>query len=320
MVIENRIDEIVRLTEKFPTYDMGHIMGFKKLTVCPDFKNGKLYRLMSFDKFKSLINDKMLFFAQASKLSDKFEGGHLIRGLETECINNRNLTFVSCWTTNNPSEESSLFMWRSNCDKENHIAIGISIKTFFLDRYSSCLFQDTKFEKYIGKIEYVLPDKEDYPEKYKTNTFVPFFLKRDYFIVENEIRIVIQDMVPDDSFFSVNKYKMIDKNILNGDPVKGIPVPIDLHKIDEFIISPVANPSIVEDIKRCISNAGLDKSKLNPLPKPSDEVLEEAIKKVEKLDESNYKSLNSSENYKEPKIRRQDYLSQEEDASGNIFS
>ncbi len=173
-------------------------------------------------------------------------------------VNNRNLTFISCWTTNNPLEDDSLFMWRPHCKYENHIAIGISIKTFFLDRYSSCLFQDTKFEKYIGKIEYVPPDKEDYPEKYKTNSFVPFFLKRDYFTVEKEIRIVIQDMVKGDSFFSFNKYKVLDDKILNGDPVKGIPVRIDLHKIDEFIISPVANPSIVEDIKLCISNAGLD--------------------------------------------------------------
>lgn len=319
MVIENRVDEIVRLTEKFPTHDMGHDVEFEKLTVCTDSKiNKKIYRFMSFKRFNDLISGKMLFFAQASKLSDKFEGGHVVRGLEKECFKNKNLTFVSCWTTNNPFEESSLFMWRPNCEKENHIAIGISIKTFFLDRYSSCLFQDTKFEKYVGKIEYIPPDKEDYPEKYKTNSFVPFFLKRDYFIVENEIRIVIQDMVPEYSFFSFNKYKVLDEKVLNGDPVKGIPVPIDLHKIDEFIISPVTNPSIVKDIKLCISNAGLDKSNLNQLPTPSNKALKKAIEKVERLDESNYKSLNSFENYKESKILHQDYLSQEiTDASGN---
>lgn len=305
---------------------MGRDMKFKKLTVSQKFKNNdKLYRFMNFEKFNYLITNKMLFFSQASKLSDKFEGGHLIQGLEDECCNNRNLTFVSCWTGNNPREDDSLFMWRpyfnkENCiECENHIAIGISIKTFFLDRNSSCLFQDTKFEKYIGKIQYVSPDRKDYPEKYKTNSFVPFFIKREYFTVENEIRIVIQDMVSEDSFFSFNKYKLIDNKVLNGDPVKGIPVRIDLHEIDEFIISPVANPSIVEDIKLRISNAGLDISKIKTRTKPSDKTLEEAITEVERLDKSNYESLNSFENYKKSNVLRKEYLIQvATDASGNI--
>lgn len=121
MFIIQRVEEILRLTEKFPTHDMGRDMKFDKLTVCPVFKekNDKLYRFMSFKKFNDLISNKMLFFAKASKLSDKFEGGHLIRGLEDECINNRNLTFVSCWTTNNPLEDDSLFMWRPYSNKEN---------------------------------------------------------------------------------------------------------------------------------------------------------------------------------------------------------
>jgi hypothetical protein len=31
---------------------------------------------MSFDKFKSLMSNRMLFFAKTSVLSDKFGGGH----------------------------------------------------------------------------------------------------------------------------------------------------------------------------------------------------------------------------------------------------
>jgi hypothetical protein len=329
MEIVSRVKEILRLTEKFPTHDMGRAMKFDELTVCTELKdNKKLYRFMSFKRFNDLISNKILFFSKASKLSDKFEGGHVIRGLEKECDKNRDLTFVSCWTANNPRDDDSLFMWRpydnkENCiECENHIAIGISIKTFFIDRCSSCLFQDKKFEKYIGKIDYVPPDREDYPENYKTNSFVPFFIKRDYFEVENEIRIVIQDMVPGDSFFSFNKYKVLDDEIVNGNPFKGIRVRIDLHKIDEFIISPVADPSIIEDIKLCIINAGLDISKLKPLTEPSDKALEKAIKEVERLDKSNYKSLNNFENYKESKILREEYLLQDSvtDQSGNTVA
>jgi hypothetical protein len=41
---------------------------------------------MSFDKFKSLMSNRMLFFAKTSVLSDKFGGWTLIPGLENECI------------------------------------------------------------------------------------------------------------------------------------------------------------------------------------------------------------------------------------------
>lgn len=204
---------------------------------------------------------------------------------------------------------------------EYHIAIGISIKTFFLDKYFSCLFQDTKFEKYIGKICYVPPNKEDYPENYKTNSFVPFFMKRDDFKVEKEIRIVIQDMVSGDSFFSFNKYKVLDEEIVNGDPFRGIRVRIDLHKIDEFIISPAANSSIVEDIKLCINNAGLDISKIKIGEKPSDKALNETIEILKSLVKSNDKSLNGIENYKKSNILPEEYWHQGmKDASGNIIA
>lgn len=318
MVMINRVMETGWPTKKWPTHDMGRDMKFDKLTVFPEFKkNIKLYRFMSFDKFRSLMSNRMLFFAEASTLSDEFEGGHLIPGLEEECIKNRDLTFVSCWTKNNPRDTSSLFMWRPYSNHENHIAIGVSIATFFLDRYFSYLFQDTIFEKYIGKIEYDNPGKKNYPEKYKTNSFVPFFLKRDYFTDEEEIRIVIQDMAPENPYYSFNSYKK-----LNRTDVPGIPIPIDLKKIDEFIISPIAKPDIVKSIKDCINNAGLNKSSIGELPKPSDEALKEAIEKVKRLDECNKKSLNNFENYGKVNIKLQEYLNSkfEDDASGNIIN
>jgi hypothetical protein len=316
MVTVTRITEIGWPNKKWPTHDMGRDMKFDKLSVCPEFKQKKmLYRFMSLEKFKSLMKNRMLFFAKAKKLSDKFEGGHLIPGLENECKNNRDFTYVSCWTQNDPRDYSKLFMWRPQCKNENHIAIGVPIENFFLDESYSYLFRDTIFEKYMGKMGYLNPDKKDYVEKYKTNSFVPFFLKREYFTDENEIRIVIQDIphkIPADCFESYQ--------ILDGKPVPGIPVLIDLNKIDEFIISPIAEQQIVDDIKLCINNAGLNKSNPEKLTKPSGEDLEKATKKVELLDEYNKESLDSYINYNGLKVVIQEYsnqIKQFQDASGN---
>jgi hypothetical protein len=66
---------------------MGRDMKFNELSVYPGFKENKnLYLFISFDKFKSPMSNRMLFFAKAIVLSDKFEGEHLIPGLENECI------------------------------------------------------------------------------------------------------------------------------------------------------------------------------------------------------------------------------------------
>lgn len=316
MVMINRIMEIGWPTKKWPTHDMGRDMKFNKLTVCPDFKeNTKLYRFMSFDKFKSLMSTRKLFFAMASELSDKFEGGHLIPGLEEECIKNRDSTFISCWTKRNPQDKDSLFMWRPHYDGEKDIAIRVSIATFFLDRYFSYLFQDEIFEKYIGNIEYD-PDKEDYPEEYKINSFVPFFIKRDCFRDEKEVRIAIQDMVPENSCYSFKPYKKLE-----GKDVDGIPISIDLKKIEEYIISPVAEPDTVKSIKDCISKAGLNKPNIKKLPEPLDGDLDRAIEKVKLLDEYNKKSLNNFENHNKINILLEEYLNSEVkgDASGNIY-
>jgi hypothetical protein len=176
---------------KYATHDMGKIefdgmFKFDKLSVHQkDRKNFKLYRFMSCDKFESLLNKGkgQLFFSTVKKLSDKFEGGFLISGLENICLENRERTYVSCWTKNNPRDKSALLMWRphyiskDNIKCDNHIAIGISIDKFFLSASDSDFFQDRIFEKFMGNINYVPPNYK-YPQIYIANTLAPFFIKR----------------------------------------------------------------------------------------------------------------------------------------------
>jgi hypothetical protein len=275
---------------------------------------------MSCERFESLIHKGkgQLFFALAKTLSDEFEGGFLIPGLENICLENRECTYVSCWTRNNPRDESSLFMWKPQCISKGqikfdyHIAIGVSIEKFFLNGNYPYLFQGWGFEKYIGKIEYV-NQKFDYPQTYKANTLAPFFLKRDYFTDENEIRILIQDMKPNDPAYSFKSYEVLDG--------KGIPVSIDLEQIDEFIILPMTEVDIVNKINCLISEAGLNKS-IEPAPNPSDESLKKASEKVKCLKRYSSKPLSKSEYYNKYELEEQEYVSSGNivvvDASGNV--
>jgi hypothetical protein len=49
---------------------------------------------------------------------------------------------------------------------------------------------------------------------------------------------MIQDMKPNDPSYSFKGYQV-------GEPPKGIPVPIDLEQIDEFIVPPMTKVDIV---------------------------------------------------------------------------
>ena len=214
-------------------------------------KNTKLYRFLTLDKFEKLMTEHKLFFARARILSDKFEGGFQIKEFANEFLKYRNDTFVSCWTRNDPRSKSSLFMWRPNDKNENHVAIEVSIDKFLSDDYSYCFLQDEdyeNFEPYIGKIDYLYQENEDYPKKYKPSILVPFFLKRRNFEYEDEIRILIQDM-DRGGFFPFNV----------GRESKGIKMSINLKKIDNIFISPTANDAFSEKINDLVMKAGLNK-------------------------------------------------------------
>lgn len=309
------------MKKDWPTHDMGENLKFIELSVSQKRKdNLKLYRFMRLDRFEDLFNKKALFFAQAKILSDKFEGGYVVPGLEGLCLENRDSTFVSCWTKNDPLVESSLLMWRPHSNEENHIecenhiAIGISINTFFLNEGSSYLFKDKTFEKYTGSIKYLIKD-DDYPKTCQPNSLVPFFLKRNDYIDEKEIRIIIQDMKQKDTSHSFKKFQISN----------GIFVSIDLKKIDEFIVSPITKSDIVDKIVSLIEKERLNKP-IKRAPLPSNKAITEAIKKVEHLNELNQKQINVDKNFKLSEIIDINYGSLDQvivlekgyvDASGN---
>ena len=154
------------MKSSWPTYNI----WYDELSVHQELQEKiKLYRYMSFEKFKLLLDKSKLFFAKASVLSDRIEGRYIFPEIAKEFLEYKNNTFVSCWTKNNPLNKSSLFLWELYDQEKDSVAIEISIDHLF-----SGLFQDKKFEKYLGKINYLDPDNVIYPEKYKANSLVPF--------------------------------------------------------------------------------------------------------------------------------------------------
>jgi len=273
-------------------------------------KKTKLYRFLTLDKFEKLMTGHKLFFARARILSDKFEGGFQIKEFANEFIKYGSDTFVSCWTRNDPRIESSLFMWRPNDKNENHVAIEVSIDKFLSDDYSSCFLQDEdyeNFEPYIGKIDYLSQENEDYPKNYEPSILIPFFLKRRNFKDEDEIRILIQDM-DRRGFFPFNI----------GRESKGINISIDLKKIDKFYISPTANDAISESVNDLIMKAGLNKTgeKVSVLTADYKKI----SKKLEYISKYNRKKPYLGEKPSSFKFKQKEYRFSKffPDASGNV--
>jgi hypothetical protein len=267
----------------------------------------KLYRYMSFEKFKKLMTENTLFFARARELSDKFEAGFQIKKFAKEFLKYRDHTFISCWTINDPESRSSLCMWKPNDKNENHVAIEVSIDKFLSDDYTSSFLQEEHFERiepYIGMVDYLEPD-DDYTEKYEPSILIPFFLKRIGFAYEKEIRILIQDMNRKGAFpFNVGKES------------KGIPVFIDLKKIDNFFISPTANYDIFEKINCLIKEAGFNKTgKCVSIPNANYNKINE---KLEFISKYNNKLPDTFESSNKLKVRNKGYIVAT-DASGNAI-
>lgn len=288
----------VTMKKNWPT----HKMWYDDFLVSQ--QNLKLYRFMSLKKFKYLLSESKLFFSRASILSDEFEGGYHIPELANEFKENKYNTFVSCWTENDPRIKSSILLWELHSSEENPIVVGVSI-----DYFISGLFQDEKFEKYIGKINYLDPHNVDYPEKYKANSLVPFFLKRNHFKDEKEIRVVIQDMDPT----GPRSFKV-------GKELKGISVHIDLEKIDEIIISQRAEYSFYEEVTHLIEKAGLRKA-VERVPIPSNVDSKKMSEKVKCINKNNKRQLDNVENSNSFERKNINYgtLKLESDASGNYY-
>ncbi len=159
----------------------------------------KIWRYMDYDKFVSLINRRALFFAQAKRLGDPYEGSmyRKLKGLPENsdlektlktaysAINGwRSYAVVSCWHMN-PFE--SVSMWKLYAGQHRGIAIQSTV-----ERLRNSLTDNSPFMRVLsGAITYSDEEPDVEPGSSYGGTEVSLFTKRPEYSSEQEFRVVL---------------------------------------------------------------------------------------------------------------------------------
>lgn len=231
-------------------------------------ENGaKVWRYLDFDKFKSLLETKSLFFCRDDKFSDPFEGSiprreaefrltiyknhatrfqyefdeekavENIKGLQATHQKFKRGVIVNCWHIN---ETESDAMWRLYLKSNEGVAIQ-STK----ERIDSTIEKASE-EISLSKVRYIDYEKDiwyheiDYPHK-EYNLIVPLIHKRIEFVHEQEFRmfIQIQDAIQNENYWDTEpteKGRLVEIDLLSLIENVYLPPTID-SKTTEKIIS-----------------------------------------------------------------------------------
>jgi hypothetical protein len=217
----------------------------------PKDKSLKIWRYMDFTKFVAMLEDKALFFANISSLTDSFEGfltkptvnqflsvpedvgheeaarrrkvGEYNLGVMKRC---RNLLYVSAWHMN---EHESAAMWKLYLKSDE----GVAIQSTVANMIDS--FNNTQEKVHIGQIEYV--DYENVVIDWK-NILSAAMYKRKSYEHEKELRAII----------------------MSGESVSGKLVATDVNVlIDRVHVAPNSQKWYYELVKKTVKRYGLDK-------------------------------------------------------------
>jgi hypothetical protein len=205
-----------------------------------------VWRYLDFDKFKSLLETKSLFFCRTDKFSDPFEGSiprresefrlttyknhaeqfqyvfdeekamQNIKGIQGTHQNFKRGVVVNCWHIN---ETESDAMWRLYLKNNEGVAIQSTKERI-----------DTTIEKVVeqvslSKVRYLDYDKDiwyhkvDYPHS-SYNLIVPLIHKRIEFVHEQEFRMFIQieDAIQNENYWDtepIEKGKLLEIDLLS---------------------------------------------------------------------------------------------------------
>ncbi len=183
-----------------------YIVHSKLLLTYPDSQ--KIWRYMSHDRFKNLLDTGSLFFCRADAFPDKWEGifpikmiekfgldkqsfpsddGNMYTSCEWHIQKEARSHLINCWHVD---DSESYAMWKIyGGEQQDAIAIQSTI-----GRLKNS-FNANKEQIWIGEVEYI--DFRDWEPENRVfnfdipNTLKTFFLKWHYFKYENEIRAVI---------------------------------------------------------------------------------------------------------------------------------
>lgn len=268
-------------------------MPFK---VHPFFKDPpvaqKLWRYISIEKFRSLIEREALFFCRADKFPDAFEGSlpekdyqyrpqsqklmmealggkwdieGNVRALSSLQRHKRTLTIINCWHHN---EHESEAMWNIYLKDNN----GVAIQTTCTGLKES--LEKTSYEVNVGTVRYlnykedVFFDGVEFPhEGYNLTT--PFIHKRNYFQFEQEYRAIISLPEPEGAI-PYEKWKDQWKNE-EEEFEDGKLVDIHLNDfLEQVVLAPGADASVREEVVLLLNSKNIQvpvvKSSMDELP------------------------------------------------------
>lgn len=236
--------------------------------VTPEDENIKIWRFMDFTKFVSMIGKKSLFFCNAEKIGDPFEGSFtklsiekmknhpFFKNVNPKFFENQSQSrqlmkkfyYLNCWHMN---DIESAAMWKLYLSNNEGVAIQSTFKKF-----ANC-FHDVKEGVYIGTVNYVDYDSVIIPDD---NAFWPFVHKRKSFEHEKELRAIMMKLPPG-----------ADSDWLKAQEIPGLEIQVDLEALIEKIhISPTAPLWFKDVVKSTCEKFNLNKeiqdSKLSERP------------------------------------------------------
>lgn len=246
-----------------------------------------LWRYLDLEKFKSILENKALFFCRADKFIDPFEGSipkveadyrikeekrnadlferefdeeqalKNITGLKSLHQKLKRGTIINCWHINNTESNA---MWQLYL-KDNE---GVAIQTSKEKLYKAIQAIPEKIG--LSKVRYLNYETDkwyhatDYPQR-GYNLYIPLIHKRVEFKHENEFRLIydVQDAVDSDDYWEQqpnNKGKLISVDIL--------------ELIEKIYLPPTIDPKAAFKIEQISKNLGynflFEKSKLSNEP------------------------------------------------------
>lgn len=225
-----------------------------------------LWRYSNMDKFVALLSTESIWLSRADQLSDPFEGslGQLNLTMRSEWYkdlspqmlaqlpkmrqSNLKHTFVSCW---HESSEESAAMWSLYAE---HAGIAVVTDYGRIRRAVGAVSEPQTSTKsiYVGRVQYADYDRSVIPEG---NVFDAFMHKRQSFVHEREVRLILHD-VPTRSDAQANAKKVLDPSV--SSPL-GVSVPVDLAElVAEVRVAPDAHGWLREAIEAVTRRFGLD--------------------------------------------------------------
>ncbi|AEN89692.1 MULTISPECIES: DUF2971 domain-containing protein [Priestia] len=240
--------------------------------------NPTVWRYMDFTKFKSLLEDRSVFFAKPSSFADPLEGSYSNWDV-SELKENGELTTetsrdymkkvqefsaISCWHIN---EHESAGMWDLYLSSN---ANGVAVKTNYHNLMLS--IDDLTYRIFAGKVQYI----DFHKEMTSRNIYDTLFYKRKSFSHENELRLLAiasridgegherfleSNNVPVDEWDE--KEQELEARSYKFTHPGGTMIPCNLNQlIGEVYVSPKSSPEFVEEIKTLVKKHGLSHKKV----------------------------------------------------------